>query len=116
MSSKPKIDGAQMIEDAHWRMDEHERALDEIKRGLSPEVVAAIVQGAVSVLHTKLMETVQQKYTDMEKLLEGFRGEVSDNKELACAVRELVAKLGPKTKTATLNLPSGPVTVTIQES
>lgn len=96
--------------DAHFRLDEHERLLSELGKNLSPEVVAGVVHGAVSALHVTMQ-------ADTEKLLKAVREDMQTDRDVVAAVRELITVLKtPVTRTTTLQLPSGPVTVTTTET
>lgn len=103
--------------DLDWRLDEHERQLHQIEEGLKPEHVAAIAQGAVAALHLSMQ-------AETEKLLKAVREDVHTDQEVVAAMRELCADIkslilclgAPVTRRSTMDLPSGPVTVTTTET
>jgi hypothetical protein len=71
-------------EEAHFRLDEHQRQLDELKAHTSPEHVAGMVQGATAALHTSMQ-------AETEKLLKAVREDVDTDKAVVKAIGELVA-------------------------
>lgn len=118
MMASPKEMGRQIgkdarrdaSEDLHFRLDEHERVLDQIGQAIKPECIAAVVQGAVAALHASMQ-------AQTEKLLSAVREDVQTDKDVVAAVCELIETMKrPVRRTTTLNLPSGPVTVTTEES
>lgn len=97
-------------ENLHFRLDEHERVLDQIGQAIKPECIAALVQGAVAALHSSMQ-------AETEKLLKAVREDVQTDKDVVAAVKELVECLRrPVTRVTTLDLPSGPVTIRTTES
>jgi hypothetical protein len=105
------------IEDAHFRIDEHERKLESIGKALTPETVAALVQGAVAALQA----TTDAK---LERILTAQTDDAAADKEVAAKISALIGKIdeliatlrSPITRTATISLPSGPANMTVRES
>lgn len=107
MADKPKVDP---VEEAHFRLDEHERKLDAIGKALTPETVAALVHGAVAAVEVSMKAR-------FDELLEALHEDSKSDREVVGALRELIETLRmPTTRTAHLDLPSGPATMTVRES
>ena len=133
------------IEEVHFRVDEHERALGEIKRALTPDNVAAVAHGAVAMLTHELEKRLQEQMeAQFSQLIKAVRADVETDRAVAEGLKELVAQLKeqiaqgtdteedkallteirelirtlrtPTTRTATLELPSGPASMTVRES
>jgi hypothetical protein len=127
------------IEEAHFRIDEHERRFAELDKAFSPEMLTGIAQGAVSVLGAELdrrlkehsdhivellgkdVETDKEVVASIKELVTVIKelliskSEVS-HKELSEDIRELVKALrAPTTRTATVELPNGHATMTVRE-
>lgn len=111
---KPKKDP---VLDAQFRMDEHERRIDAIGKALTPETVAALVQGAVAALQATTDGKLQQ-------ILSAQKEDVAADKEVAASIHQLIGKIdelistlrAPVTRTATIALPSGPATMQVKET
>ena len=104
MAAKLKIDP---LEDAQFRMDDHERKLGEIERALSPEVIAALVHGAVAACSA-------QSEQQLAKILSNQAKDIDTDERVVAKLEELIALLSrPETSTCRLELPSGPVTMTV---
>jgi hypothetical protein len=73
-------------EDAHWRLDEHQRQLDAMKAQMSPEHIAGVAHGAVAALHMSMQ-------AETEKLLKAVREDVDTDKAVVHAIGELVAAI-----------------------
>lgn len=102
-------DAAGLFEDAHGRMDDQDKRLQKIEAGMTPEVVTGIVQGAMAVLQSALQ-------ADNTRLMKKLTEDVEADRDLVQAVRELIDVLKtPVTRTSTINLPSGPVTLITKE-
>jgi hypothetical protein len=90
-------------EEAHWRIDEHERRLSEIP---SLEHIQAAFTGMLSMC----MEEIKR---EIGKSVSATKVDSTADKELTTAVKELIELLkAPRKRTLTANLPSGPITVT----
>lgn len=104
------ISPAADMNDPHWRIDEQERRLGAIEEALTPEMVAAVVAGAVAALKAQMQ-------TETQALLKAVTQDRAGDGELIAAVKELVQTLrAPITRVSTINLPSGPVSMTVNES
>lgn len=98
---KPKGDP---IEEVHFRVDEHERRLHAIEKGASalPDSVAGIVHGALS--------TFKHEQQGREDKL------AARHEQVLAALERLIEVLGkPKTRTATIDLPTGSARMTVHE-
>ncbi|HUP06808.1 MAG TPA: hypothetical protein VMU47_06645 [Caldimonas sp.] len=112
MSLQQPRKGRPVDEEAHFRLDEHERKLEAVK----PETLAAMLQGAVEALHAR-------HQVDLERLIAAQREDIDTDRKviekleaLADRITELVEALSrPKTRTATVQLPSGPATINVRE-
>jgi hypothetical protein len=71
-------------EEAHWRLDEHQRQIDELKKHISPEHIAGLAHGAVAALHVSMQ-------AETEKLLKAVREDVDTDRSVVAAIGELVA-------------------------
>lgn len=64
--------------DAHARMDEHEKRLTKAESGMSPEIIAGILQGAVGALFAQMKAEIDRAMKapredpQAAKLLEGM--------------------------------------------
>ena len=86
-----------VIGDAHFRIDELVREMDKLKRNITPDHIAGIVDGCVS------------NYID--------RLPKADNHTVVAATRDLLEALyTPAVRTSTVELPSGPVKMTTHET
>jgi hypothetical protein len=140
MAEKSKRDP---VEEAHWRIDDHERRIGEHAKLLAPENVVAVVNGAMAALSVELDRRMQQHDEELLKLVrqdietdravaQGLKDLIAylqeyakkeaeeekepENQELVNEIRELVKVLKtPTTRTAVLELPSGPATMTVRE-
>jgi hypothetical protein len=103
------LDAQKLGEQAHFRIDDIERSLTSVHAAIKPEVIAALVQGVVSTLEIKMQG-------ETERLLKAVREDVTTDQEIIKELRELVAVLkAPITRTSTIELPTGPVSMTVTE-
>jgi hypothetical protein len=106
-------------EEAHWRLDEHERKLEEVK----PEKLAAMLQGAVEALHARHQVDTERLISSVKEDVESDRAVVKkldaltvQLAELCRDLKALVAALSrPTVRSATVDLPSGRATMTVHE-
>jgi hypothetical protein len=91
----PKLDP---VEQAHFRIDELVRENAELKRQVSVEHIAGVAHGAAA------------DYLDRNKV--GNTALIAKMEELIATMQML---LEPTTRTSTINLPSGPVTMVVNE-
>jgi hypothetical protein len=132
------------VEEAHFRIDEHERALSDIKRALTPDNVAAVAHGAVAMLTHELEKRLkEQMEAQFSQLIKAVRADVETDRMVSEGLKELVAQLKeqavqetdteedkallteirelirtlrtPITRTATVELPNGHATMTVRE-
>ena len=126
------------LEEAHFRIDELVRKLEKLEAMLpTADTVVTIATGAVAALGETVQRRIDDHTRSMEKEREGDR-------ELAQAVRDLIRVISeqrtaaeadtradmelservrgltemmerPSKRTATVNLPSGAVSVTVEE-
>jgi hypothetical protein len=90
------------IEELHFRLDELVRENHELKRWADPAHLAGVAHGAVMEVHNKLPK-------DAAALIAAMH-------EQTAAINRLVEVLSaPTVRTATLNLPSGPASMEVQE-
>ena len=116
------MDKIDPIEDVHFRVDEHERALQEIRK--IGDSIPALVEGGVSALHAHMKTQLDELRAGQAEDIESDRALAESNKVLASKIDELCADLkslvralcAPTTRTATLTLPSGPATMTVRET
>jgi hypothetical protein len=116
--TKPRAKPAD--EEAHFRIDEHERRLSGIESALKPEVVSALVHGAMAALAGEMQNNLNSQ---MQQLVKVVREDVATDKGVIEEVRKLVGAVGelvrvlkaPVTRTSTVHLPSGPVSMTATE-
>ena|SRR5882762_9256360 len=100
MAEKPKADP---VEEAHFRIDEILRELIEFRRWASPDHLAGIAHGAVMEVHNRFPK-------DAASLVAALH-------ESTAALNRLIEILStPTVREATINLPSGPATMTVSES
>lgn len=96
----PKL--RKQIDEAHWRLDELVRQNHELKRWADPAHLAGVAHGAVMEVHNKLPK-------DAAALIAAMH-------EQTAAINRLVEILStPTVRTATINLPSGPASMEVQE-
>lgn len=93
---------ADPVEDVHLRVDEQERRIAAIEQMFSPENLALLVPMILKAMgeEAKADQAVSQK---LETLIGKFETLVS-------------VLLTPTTRTATLELPSGPAMMTVRET
>jgi hypothetical protein len=102
----PKRDA---IEEAHFRIDELVRENAELRRRTTSEFAAGIAHGAV--------KEFQNKYpNDPGSVVAALLELAAAQRENTAAQRELIAIMSaPSTRESTINLPSGPVHMTVHE-
>lgn len=111
---KPKADP---LEEAQFRMDEHERRLDGIEKSTSPDTVVPFVTGAVAALEGRMQAKHMELLDLMQKILTATAADGEADRALTQAVRELIDTLkAPVTRTASISLPSGPAVMKVQET
>ena len=104
------------VESAHFRIDEHERQIGSMKETLSPVAIAAMVRGALAEQQLSLEAKLERIIAAQAKDMETDKAVVGKITELCEELKALtVALLSPMTRTSTINLPSGPVTMTVKE-
>lgn len=118
---KPPVD-----EEAHFRIDEHERRLEDISKvGDSiPDLVNGGVAALAAALKTEFLREIQEIKDLREQDIETDKAVVESNKAIVTKLDSLCGKidrlcdalLAPTTRTATLDLPSGAATMTVRES
>src|SRR5580658_10502002 len=81
----PPVAGAQGadIDNAHFRLDEHQRQIEQLQEGMKPEHVAAVAHGAVAALHVSMQ-------AETEKLLKAVREDVETDKSVVAAIGKLI--------------------------
>jgi|SRR5271170_1314640 len=95
------------LEEAHFRIDEHERRLADLDK--AREEMPAHVQGGIAALHAAFKAEIGQLVIEQRK-------DVESDHAVVAKLDELIATLNkPVTRTCTINLPSGPVTMTVRE-
>jgi hypothetical protein len=117
------------IEEVHFRVDEHERALQEIRK--IGDSIPALVDGGVAALHASMKAELAQilagQAADVasdKEVAQSNREVAETNKALAKQMQDLCARIDtlvralctPTKRTAVLELPSGPATMTVRES
>jgi len=119
MAEKPKLDP---LEEAHFRLDEHERALHDIRK--VGDSIPSLVDGGVAALHASMKAELAELRAGQAADVESDRAVAESNKALALEIKELCADIKalvkalctPTTRTATMTLPSGPATMTVRET
>lgn len=109
------------MDDLHFRLDEHERALSGIGKAMSPEIVGALVSGAVEALHAAMKAEIHTLRTsqasETEKLMQAITADAETDRAVIASIERLIEAMNrPTTKTGTLDLPSGEVKLRIVES
>lgn len=107
------------IEEAHFRIDEHERKLSEI--GKIAEGIPALIHGGVATLQAGMDAAMDSK---LAKLIAAQAQDVETDRAVVERLDRLIEKISalievmraPTTRAATINLPSGPVTMTVREA
>ena len=117
-----------MIDDAHFRIDEHQRKLDAIEKNIAPEVMGAHVQGAATMILAQVRAEHDKRDAEAAK---SQAEDAEADKEVAQTNREVVARLDMLIeaihalvrgmgvsceRVSTIDLPSGRVTVTTKET
>lgn len=101
-------------EEAHFRIDEMERRMASVP---STEHIAGIAGGAVSVMLEEIRRELGELRAEKSEDVKADRELTRSNQELVGKIGELIeAMKAPKVRTSTVNLPSGPVTMTTKES
>jgi hypothetical protein len=106
MATAKKLDP---IEDVHFRIDEAERKIAEISTATNPKMLENMLRGFLAALQAEGKAEKEADRAEREALRrdnESLRGEIRE-------LRELLMK--PTTRIGTVELPSGPVTMTITE-
>lgn len=105
------------LDDAHMRIDEIDRVLMAVRDAIKPEVLAALLAAAMGTVDI-------QRRCDKEEILAAITRDLAadakvaeSNAELITWVRELVKVMCmPVTRTSRINLPTGPVELTVRET
>ena len=101
------------LEDLHFRLDEHERQLAGLP---STEAIAGIAGGAVSVMLAEIKRELAEIKTRQTEDIALDREVVESNRKLAEALTAMCAQMcKPTSREITAQLPSGPVTMRVQE-
>ena len=109
MAEKKPVD-----EEAHWRIDEIERRLTEVP---STEGIAGIAGGAVSVMLSEIRRELAEIKSKQTADVDLDRQVVESNRLTQECIRELIEQLKkPTSREITAQLPSGPVTMRVQET
>jgi hypothetical protein len=115
MAEKPKRDP---VEDAHFRIDEHERKFAGLQDMASK--IPGMVEGGVGVMRASLksefMEALAKDVETDTRVIERLDKLIETNEKLAVELRAVAMALGREcTRESVINLPSGPVTMTVRE-
>jgi uncharacterized protein (DUF342 family) len=123
-NAKPRTNGrrAPLDEEAHFRIDEHEREIQGIKRAHGE--IPAMVRGGVEALHASFESQIGKLIASQKEDVDTDREVVEKLEDLTERIAELCADIkalvkvlqAPTTRTATLQLPSGPASMTVKES
>lgn len=112
----------------------------QIEENVGPDVIAGLVRGAAAAFHTGLEDRVRSAMdSQTERLLAAVKQDIETDRGIISALAELVAQLrtapktpdlmpvlsemrallqhltAPRSRTGTIDLPSGPVKLTIKE-
>lgn len=79
-------------EEAHFRIDEHDRKLGAIEKSLSPEAIANLVKGAAAVMYGEMQ-------TQTDRLVKSLREDLEADKAVVRKVSDLVGELRELVKT-----------------
>lgn len=110
--AKPKQDPSEEI---HFRLDELVRKVGEHDR--IADSIPALVTGGVSVLQTAMDAKLDKLIAAQAEDAETDKALVKEIRELCADIKTLVQALcTPTTRTATLELPSGPARMTVRET
>ena len=103
-----------MDEEAHWRIDEIERRLTEVP---STEVISGIAAGASAVTMHQLEARLKAIEAKQDEDMALDRQVIESNQKLAQALTAMCEQMcKPTTREITAQLPSGPVTMRVQET
>jgi hypothetical protein len=101
-------------EEAHFRIDEIERKIASVP---STEHIAGIAGGAVSVMLSEIKRELAEIKTRQAEDIALDREVIQSNLDLRAAMKELCENLcKPTTREISAQLPSGRVTMTVNET
>jgi hypothetical protein len=98
------------VEDLHFRQDEIERALAALALSSKPETIVSVVQGAVCAMQAQL----QNDIVSNGQKLESVAAKLDLLADKLDALVSMLAK--PVKRVCTVEMPSGPVTMTVTET
>jgi uncharacterized protein (AIM24 family) len=109
------------VEDLHFRQDEIERALAALALSSKPETIVSVVQGAVCAMQAQLQNDI---VSNGQKLLDAFARDATTDESVAAKLDVVADKLDalvsmlakPVKRVCTVEMPSGPVTMTVTET
>jgi hypothetical protein len=107
------------MEEAHFRMDDHERRMGALEEATKPEHVAAVVGGAAAAVHgsmqakfDSLLATMREDVKTDAEVSKGIKDLIASNSEVVGAIKELIqAMSASRTRTVTAHLPTGPLKI-----
>ena len=106
MPAAGKPQGRDALEEVHFR-------LDELHRMFASQPTADHIAGIASGVCAAALERIQMQLMQMQAATDE---DVKTDREIIQSVRELIEQMKkPVTRTTTVNLPSGPVTMTTTE-
>ena len=107
---KPAGPKRDLAGEAHFRIDDIERVLKSVADATRPEVLTALVTGAMTALHASVEERTS-------KIIEAQREDIDTDRAVVEKLEQLIATLkAPIQRTLTLKLPSGDVQVAVTET
>jgi len=109
------------VEDLHFRQDETERAIAALAMSSKPETIVSVVQGAVCAMQAQLQNDI---VSNGQKLLDAFARDAATDESVAAKLDLVAEKLDalvsmlakPVKRVCTVEMPSGPVTMTVTET
>ncbi len=72
--------------EAHFRIDEHQRQIDQIKGAVHPDHVAALVHGAIAALQSTMR-------AELDKMMKAMAEDSETDRAVVKAILELVQEL-----------------------
>jgi hypothetical protein len=101
-------------EEAHWRIDEIERSLSSVP---STDMITGIASGVAGLAIQEIKRDIAEIKAKQESDVELDRQVVESNRLTQECIRELIEQLKkPTSREITAQLPSGPVTMLVQET
>jgi hypothetical protein len=115
MDKPKKVDP---IEQVHFRVDEHERRFRELD-GIKQQI-PGMVEGGVAALRASMksefLEALQEVMKNQARDIQTDTQVIEELREVCACLRELCKVMAaPCTRESTINLPSGPVHMTVRE-